>query len=212
MLPAERLEDEGNGLGPATPKEDCVDGDPPGVLPVRIQVGAAEGGRAEAGVGVGCRVRCLLGGAQLLPVLHIEPGGDASAGGRLILQPLPEHTSIRRGSHVGEYRVGLDGSHGVGVRLHIGPGRHTKETILGVDGPEPTVRTKSHPRNVVPYQLRLPPGKAGGDHGQVGLAALAGEGGSYVPLHTLRVGQTENLAEGEANKMEGEGEGEREEK
>ena len=47
VLPVEGLVHQGDALGPATPKDDGVDGDPLGVLPQRVDDGALGGRGAE---------------------------------------------------------------------------------------------------------------------------------------------------------------------
>lgn len=57
-----------------------------------------------------------------------------------------------------------------------------------------TLTVELHPRDVVPNTLHLPAGDSGLHHGQVGFTAGAGEGRRHVALHTLRVGDSKDLA------------------
>jgi hypothetical protein len=83
---------------------------------------------------------------------------------------------------VGEDGVPGDGLHGVGVRLHAGARRDAEVAGLGVDRPQAAVVADAHPGDVVAHGPDLPPAEALGrdHHGEVGLAALAGEGGGDV--------------------------------
>ncbi|CAI8056245.1 hypothetical protein GBAR_LOCUS30649 [Geodia barretti] len=193
VLPAERFEHQRDCFRATPTKQNGVDRNSTWVLPVGVKVGTLHSGGAETRVWVRGGVRLLLGSRQFLPALYAEPGGNAELGRSLVLKPLPEHASVRRQCDVGIDGVLTDGFHGVGVGLHVGASRDTKETILGVDGPKSTVGTEPHPGNVVADEFGLPAGESGGDHGQVGLAALAREGSCDVLLHPLRVGKPQDL-------------------
>jgi len=60
------------------------------------------------------------------------------------------------------------------------PGADAEEAGLGVDGVEPTVVAEAHPGDVVADGLGLPARQGRLKHGEVGLAAGAGEGGGDV--------------------------------
>ena len=103
-----------------------------------------------------------------------------------VSHPLPPHSSVISHGHVGEDRVFEDGGHGDGVALIAGAGRHTKEPILRVDRSQLTLVIRSEPGNVVTHHRHLEPLNLGTHHGQVGLAAGGGEGGSDVLLVSRR--------------------------
>lgn len=70
------------------------------------------------------------------------PVGETDTGRRWV-QSLPPHSSVAGLANVGEHSVFGNGGHGVGVGLVRGAGRHTKETVLRVDGSQfPCVDTR----------------------------------------------------------------------
>ena len=56
-----------------------------------------------------------------------------------------------------------------------------------------TLAVELHPRDVVSHTLDLPAWQSWFHHGQVGFTAGAGEGRRYVTLHSLGVGDTQDL-------------------
>lgn len=64
-------------------------------------------------------------------------------------------------------------------------GKHTSSCL--------TLVVKLHPGNVVTNTFHLPAWQSRLHHGQVGFAAGAREGRRHVTLHSLRVGDTQDL-------------------
>lgn len=56
-----------------------------------------------------------------------------------------------------------------------------------------TLAVELHPGDVVPHTLHGPPRQRGLHHGQVGLPTGAGERRRHVALHSLRVGDAQDL-------------------
>ncbi len=98
-------------------------------------------------------------------------------------------------SHQGSFRVGVEGDvgeegrvegpapdrlHHIGVGLHRRPRRDAEVAGLGVDGPEPAVRADVEPGDVVAERPDPVAGQGRLHHGQVRLAAGAGQGGRDV--------------------------------
>eukprot|EP00123_Amoebidium_parasiticum_P018928 comp24322_c2_seq4/m.45818 comp24322_c2_seq4/g.45818 ORF comp24322_c2_seq4/g.45818 comp24322_c2_seq4/m.45818 type:complete len:366 (+) comp24322_c2_seq4:1012-2109(+) len=100
--------------------------------------------------------------------------------GGLLGHTLPPHITVGGECHVGEDGVPLHGAHGRLVAMVVGAGGDTEEAGLGVDGTELAVLADVHPGNVVTDTAHLPAGKGRDKHGQVGLAAGAGETGSHI--------------------------------
>ena len=98
--------------------------------------------------------------------------------GRIVVA-LPPHRAVGLERHVGVDGAAVDGGHGDGVAARVGTGHHPEEAHLGIDRPEPTVGVHLHPGDVVAHGpdavalLLQPLGRQ--QHGQVGLAARAGE-------------------------------------
>ena len=94
----------------------------------------------------------------------------------------PPHVAIVGQGDVREDGVGLAGLHGHGVGLVGGAGGNAEEAGLGVDGAQAAILAGAHPRDVVADGLDLVAGDRGLEHGEVGLAAGAREGGGDVEL------------------------------
>ena len=73
-----------------------------------------------------------------------------------------------------------------------GAGRHAEQAVFRVDGVEPAVLAEAHPADVVADGLGLPAGDGRLQHGEVGLAAGAREGGGDVVLMVFRRGQLQD--------------------
>lgn len=137
------------------------------------------------------------------------------------VKTLPPHASITGLANIGEHSVSGNGGHGIGVGLVGSTWSHTEETILWVDGSQFTCRDRRvryassdlllciwnskvsllpltlavelHPRNVVSHTLHLPARQSWFHHGQVGFTAGTGERRRDITLHSLRVGDTQDL-------------------
>jgi hypothetical protein len=168
--PVEGLIDEGHGGGAAATEDEGRDGDAGGVLPVGVDGGALTGGGGEAAVGVGCG-----GGAGWDPGVAAPVG---EAGRRGVGHALPPDAAFGSEGDVGEDGVGGEGGHGVGVGSGAGAGGDAEEPGLGIDGAKLAGGVGLDPGDVVADGPDLPAVEASGrdHHGEVGLAAGAGEG------------------------------------
>ena len=137
---------------------------------------ASRGG--ETGIGMGRRLAQGRGPGAALPV--------GQALGRGIGQAFPPDITIRRRRDIGEDGVGVKGLDGIAIGVLAGPGGHAKEARLWIDGIEPSVVAKAHPANIIADGLSLPTGDGRLQHGQIGLAAGAGEGCRDIMDRALR--------------------------
>ena len=116
-----------------------------------------------------------------LPVGHRHP----------VIQAFPPRLVVGGQGDVGEDGVALDGRQRVGVGFGRSPRGHAEEAGLRIDRPQPPVRARAHPADVIAHRPHLPAGLAVAlrrdQHGQVGLAAGAGEGRGEVTGLALRV-------------------------
>lgn len=128
-----------------------------------------------------------------------QPVGDSDARNRRF-HAFPVHASVAGLRHVGEQRVGKHRVHGHRVGGPGRAGRHAKETVLRVNGPQLPVLVEPHPRDVVTDALHLIARQRRLHHGHVGLAARARERGDHVPLPASRVSHTQNLNANEPKK------------
>ncbi len=104
--------------------------------------------------------------------------------GRLLGHPLPPDVPIVGQGAVGEDAVLLHGLHGVGIGVIVGARRHAEVPVLGVDGIELAIVLGLDPGDVVADGGDLPAieGLGRDQHGEVGLAAGAGEGRRHIGL------------------------------
>src|SRR6185312_1056696 len=107
----------------------------------------------------------------------------------LIRHAFPPDAALGGQGHVREDGVLSQRNHGVGIRLRRGTRRHSKETRLGIDSVQATVSIWLDPGDVIADGPNLPALKAGGrnEHGEVSLAARAGERSGDIGLFTLRI-------------------------
>jgi hypothetical protein len=112
------------------------------------------------------------------------PCQSVSPPAALVGHALPPDVAVGREGDVREDGVRADGRHGVGVGLLGGPRRDAEEARLGVDGVDLAVLAGLDPGDVVADGGHLPALEAArrDQHGEVGLAAGAGEGGRHVGL------------------------------
>ena len=111
-------------------------------------------------------------------------------GGRLLRQTLPPDVAVVGQRHVGEDRVLGAARDRVGVRLRVGPRRDAEEPGFGVDRAQHALRVLLDPGDVVADRGHLPAFQLfrRHQHGEVGLAAGAREGGAEIgPLAGRRV-------------------------
>ena len=186
MVPRAGLEHERDSVGAAAAEDDGVDRDAGGILPGRVDDRALAGRAAEAAVRVGGDVVGVgvLEPVAAQPVLHPLR--------RLLGHAFPPHVALGRHGDVGEDGVGAAGLHGHRVGVVAGAGSDSEEAVLGVDGAQAAVLAEAHPGDVVADALDLPSGDGGLEHGEVGLAAGAREGGGDVLLDALGVGDAED--------------------
>ena len=174
--PVESLEDERDGVGAAAAEDDGADGHALRQVGFGGQHGVVYHGDAEAAVGVGSLLLRLGGPPVAAPIQALGRRGAILA--------LPPHVQVGRQRHVGVNRVARNHLDRVGIGLRVRAGDHAEVAGLGVDGVEPAVRAGFHPGDVVADGGDLPALETGrrNHHGEVGLAAGAGEGGSDVGL------------------------------
>ena len=139
-------------------------------------------------------VKRPLGCAALAPVslaicgVQRLPRQSMQLGGRLVGHAFPPDVAVGGERDVGEDGVAGERGHGVGIGLGVGAGGDAEEAGFGVDGAEPAVGVGLDPGDVVADGPDLPAFEACGrdQHGEVGLAAGAGEGGGDVGLLARR--------------------------
>jgi hypothetical protein len=78
------------------------------------------------------------------------------------------------------------------VGLDAGARRHAEEAGLRVHRMQAAVVAEAHPADVVANGFGLPAGQGRLQHGHVGLAAGAGEGGGHIVHRIVRRGQLED--------------------
>ena len=136
-----------------------------------------------------------------LRTLFLSDGGGprvalpiGALGGRSIGHAFPPDAAFGSECHVGEDGIAGERSHRIGIRFHGRAGGDAKEASLRVNGTKLTSRIGLDPRDVIADGPDLPAIEAvGGDeHGEVGLAAGAGEGGGHVGLLAFRVFHAQN--------------------
>ena len=83
--------------------------------------------------------------------------------------------------------------HGIGVGLVGGARRHAEEARFGIDGVEFAIRTGLDPGNIIAHggDLVVAQGVGRDHHGEVGLAAGAGEGRGDIGLFAIGRGDAE---------------------
>ncbi len=155
---------------------------------MRIECGVVGGGNGEAGIGMrSLAARCAVSGRPVAPL-------PVPAMRRRLAHALPPHVAVVGQRHVGEDDVARQTRHAVGIGQRVGAGCDTKIARLRVDRVQAPVRPGLDPRDVVTDGGHLPALEALGrhKHGEVGLAAGAGEGGGNVVALALGAGHAQN--------------------
>ena len=80
----------------------------------------------------------------------------------------------------------------LGLVLWRGAGRNAEVAGFGIDGVEAAVGTGMIQAMSSPTAFDFPAGKGGGEHGEIGFSAGAGEGGGDVLFFALRIGDAED--------------------
>ena len=113
---------------------------------------------------------------------------------RSLAHAFPPHIAVVGQRHIGEDHVLVQAGHAVGVGQGVGAWGDAKVTRLGVDGAQSAVRAGLDPGDVVTNGGDLPAWHTRGwnQHGEVGLAASAGEGGGHMVFFSFRVGHAQN--------------------
>ena len=105
-------------------------------------------------------------------------------GGCVLGHPFPPDITVVGQGDIGEDGIPADGVHRHRIALVRGAGSHAEEPRLGVDRAEPSVGSRLDPGNVVTdagdFPSLFPEMLGRDDHGEVRLAAGAGEGRSDV--------------------------------
>ena len=128
----------------------------------------------------------VRGPVVALPVNPMRRSRDAHA--------FPPHIAVVGQHHIGEDGVGLAGFHRHRVGIIGGARGDAEEAGFGIDRAQGAVGGRLDPGDVIANRQRLPVAEALGrhDHGQVGLAAGAGERRRDVGFCTLGIFQTQN--------------------
>ena len=167
-------------VGRRPPKRKAEMGTPSGSSQAGSMEGHCEAGAVKRPLGwaAGLPVTLPISGVQRLPRQSRH-----SAGG-LVGHALPPDAAVGGEGDVGEDGVAGERGHGVGVGFGGGAGGDAEEAGFGVDGAELAGGVGLDPGDVVAYGPDLPAFEAGGrdEHGEVGFAAGAGEGGGDVGL------------------------------
>ena len=111
-----------------------------------------------------------------------------------IAHTFPPHVAVIRECDVGENGITLQAAHAVGVGHHVGAGCHAKVARFWVDGAQTPLCIGLDPGDVITNSSDLPTLEAfwRNQHGEVRLAAGAGESGGHMVLLTLGVGDAQN--------------------
>ncbi|MNQ64064.1 hypothetical protein D3C85_784680 [compost metagenome] len=184
VLPVEGFRHQRHSRGAAAAEQDGVDWHTRRVFPLGRDGRALAGGRGEAGVRVS-------GGLARRRIMRLTlPVGQARR--RFLGQAFPPDVAVSGQGDVGEDGVLRQGLERVQIGVAAGAGRHAEEARLRVYGVQTTVLAETHPGDVVADRLGLPAVQRRLQHGQVGLAAGAREGGGHILGHALGAGQLED--------------------
>ena len=134
----------------------------------------------------GCAAGVPAVGVQSLPRQSIRWAGGVLA--------RPSHQTSPSGVVATLVKIELlrDGGQRVRVGFAACPGRDAEKSGLRVDRIKPTVGAEFHPGNVVADGLDLPTRQGRDQHGQIGLAAGAGEGAGDILRVAFGRGQLED--------------------
>ena len=108
--------------------------------------------------------------------------------GRFFCHALPPNVAIVGQCDIGKNTVLAARLHGVGIRFVGRARRDAEPTGLGIDGPRFSVRSGNDPSDVVAYRGHLAVLECvrRDEHGEIGFAAGAGEGGCNVTFFPVR--------------------------
>ena len=183
VVPVESLVNQRHPVRAPATEDERRDRDALRVVGRRVDHRALTDRRGEARVGM-----CGLAPAVGCPVLA---GPVDQVRGGCLGHALPPHVAIVGQRDVGEDGVGTYRRHRVRVGLRIGAGCDTEETCFGVNRSKLAVRPWLDPGDVIANGRHLPAlllEHLGRDeHGEVGLAAGAWEGGDDVGFLALRI-------------------------
>ena len=128
------------------------------------------------------------------PVLALPVDQVCGHRAGVLVHAFPPDVAVIGQCDIGEDDILVQAGHAVGVGVEVGAGGHAKVTGFGVDGIQLAVTVRFDPSDIVADGGDLPAIKANGwhQHGKVGLAAGAGEGGCYVVLLALGIGHAQN--------------------
>src|SRR5690242_5763717 len=98
-------------------------------------------------------------------------------GGRRIVMSFPPDCAVRTKSDVSENRVPVKHRKRIRIRMRTGPRSDAEKSRLGIDRPEPSIRTYAQPGNIIADSVDLPALHACGrhQHREVGFSAGAGK-------------------------------------
>ena len=182
-----------HGGGAAAAEHHGVDRHAFSVVPLGVQRRVVGGSHGEARVGVGSLAAGLaVFGRPVLALPVDQVRGQLAA--VVLFHAFPPHVAIVGQCDVGEDDVVIEALHAVGVGVQVGARSHAEVTRLGVDGVQVTVVVRLDPGDVVTDGGDFPAFETGRrhQHGEVGLAAGAREGGRHVVLLALGVGHAQD--------------------
>ena len=183
-----------HGGGAAAAEDEGVNGHTIGIVPLGVERRVVGGSHGEARVGVRSLGAGFLGDLRS-PVLALPVDQVIGQLAGVLFHAFPPHVAVIRQGHVGEDHVLVQAAHAVGVGVHVGAGGHAKVTRFGVDGVHLAVGMGLDPGDVVADGRDLPACETSlgrHQHGEVGLAAGAGEGGCHVVLLAFGVGDAQD--------------------
>ena len=111
-----------------------------------------------------------------------------------VAHAFPPDIAVVGQGHVGEDHVLVQAGHAIGVGQGVGTRGHAKVTGLGVDGTQAAIGTRFDPSDVVTDGGDFPARHARrrDQHGEIGFATGAGEGGGHVVFFAFGVGDAQN--------------------
>ena len=189
LHPVAGMGNQRHGVGAASTKNKRINRHACRVVPCGVQGRVVNGRNCKPRIGVGGLSTGLLGYFRR-PVFALPVDGVRRCGAHA----LPPHVTVVGQGHVGVNDLTLQAGHAIGVGERIGARRHTKVPGFRVDGVHTTVFAGLDPGNVVTNGGDFPAVKTGRrhQHGEVGLAAGAGERRRHVVLFARRVGHAQN--------------------
>ncbi len=181
MRPIEGLEHQRHVLRHAAAEDEGRDRHAGRILPGRIDARALRDRAGEAGIGMGRLVRRAGDPILAAPIDQMI--------GHAVGHAFPPHVAIVGQRDIGEDGVGVQHRHGVGVGRGPGARRDAEEAGFRIDGAQGAAGIRLDPGDVVADGPDLPALEPLGrhHHGEIGLAAGAGEGGGDVGLLAGRI-------------------------